>query len=132
MPEETITVLLVNDHSLFRSGVRKLLSSSSHIQIVGEAENYPSMYEQLARTRPDILFTDDQMPGGLSTVDIPKIAAMYPSTKIIVTSLFRDRHYLNQLLPHIHGLLNLASETEYYVKAIESVRYGGMFFYIPG
>src|SRR3954463_6802704 len=59
---KTVRVLIVDDHRLFRSGVRAELGPS--IQVVGEAEDVESAVTTIAELQPDVVLLDVHMPGG--------------------------------------------------------------------
>ena len=132
MEEKPIKILLANDHSLFRSAIKTLLHKTSHILIIAEADSFPDIYSKLQECQPDILMTDDQMPGGNSISDLPRIKELYPELKIIVNTMFRDKGYLNKLMQLTDGLLSFNSMSEEFIKAIETAHYGGFYYYIPG
>ena len=57
-----IRILLVDDHTLFRSGLKALLQRQPDLQVVGEAGDGAEAVETVARLRPDVVFMDVQMP----------------------------------------------------------------------
>jgi len=61
--EGRIRVVLVDDHGVIRAGLRQLLAGTDDIEVVGEAEDGAGAVEVVARTRPDVVLMDLQMPG---------------------------------------------------------------------
>lgn len=132
MPEETITVLLVNDHSLFRYGVKKCLERSApHVSIIDEAGSFGELFEKLQQISPDVLITDDQMPGGEIFGSLERISNLYPDLKIIITSFHSDISYFRRLMPYIHGLLSPTVDSATIGKAVDAVHFGGLYFCVP-
>ena len=60
---ESIHVLIADDHSLYREGVRKMLSMAQDIEIVGEATNGDEAISQALALQPDVILMDLKMPG---------------------------------------------------------------------
>ena len=68
---KTIRVLVADDHTIFRDGLRKLLNSDDNIDIVGEAKTGTECIELLNKLKPDVLLLDLRMPDkdGLAVLD---------------------------------------------------------------
>jgi len=132
MDQEIIKILLANDHSLLRTGFKHTLHKTEHIRIVEEAVSFPDLYRKLEQCQPDILMTDDAMPEGDLITDLPKIKELYPRLKIIANSMHSDLIYLKQLAQLTDGLVSFHAGSEAYIKAIETVYYNGLYYYLPG
>jgi DNA-binding NarL/FixJ family response regulator len=85
--EDTIRVLLVDDHALLRQGVRSILESSGHIQVVGEAVNGQEGIERAQELMPDVILMDINMPlcGGLEATR--RIKSAMPYVKILMLTV---------------------------------------------
>ena len=93
-----IRVLLADDHTLFRAGIRALLESSEGVEIVAESGDGREALELIEKHRPDVALLDIGMPG-LSGLEVAKRAAQScPKTRIIVLSMHGDATYVNQAL----------------------------------
>ena len=89
-----IRALLVDDQALFREGLRTLLDLQVDIEVVGEAKDGREAIELVARTAPDVVLMDMQMPvldGVAATRDI---RAKHPNTQVIVLTTFDDDEYV--------------------------------------
>jgi DNA-binding NarL/FixJ family response regulator len=88
--EKKITVFLVDDHELFRRGVRTAISKWPEIVITKEAGNGKELLELLEKEIPDVVILNITMPvmNGLET--LPKIREKYPSLKVIILSMHND------------------------------------------
>lgn len=85
-----VRVLLVDDQTLFRAGLRTLLSTRSEVEVVGEAENGQVALDVAARTRPDVVLMDLKMPvlDGVSATR--RLRVTLPSCKVVALTTFED------------------------------------------
>lgn len=89
-----IKVMLVDDHPLFREGVRARLSMCDEIMLVGEAENGRQLLEKLDDLRPDVVLMDINMPE-MNGMDVLEVVAEKKShTKFIILSMHDDKEYI--------------------------------------
>src|SRR5579872_1071017 len=82
-----IRVLLVDDHKLFRAGIRSLLQTLSDIEVVGEAGDGREALRLIAAHHPDVVLMDIMMPGlnGLDTA--ARVARTFPVTRVVMLSM---------------------------------------------
>ncbi|GAW92833.1 response regulator [Calderihabitans maritimus] len=94
---EVIKVLIADDHSLIREGLRKILLLEPRIVICGEASDGQEAVELTRRYRPDIVLMDINMPNvnGLEATRL--IKREFPSTKVIVLTIHDDEEYVTEL-----------------------------------
>lgn len=86
MPEDDrITVVIVDDHALVRSGVRAQLPDD--MVVVGEAEDVSSAIRVIGRTRPDVVLLDVHLPGGNGPAVIRDAAVLSPATRYLALSV---------------------------------------------
>ena len=91
-------VLLADDHTLVRAGIRSLLEGLQGVQVVGESGDGREALELIERHRPDVALLDITMPGlnGLEVADrVPKVS---PKTKIVILSMHAGEAYVAQAL----------------------------------
>lgn len=123
--KKPITILIANDHMLFRNGLKKaLLEASPNIKVIAEAGSFVEIFSQLKNVRPDILITDDQMPHGNIVQDIPSIKKLYPDLKIIVNTMGASFVVLSNYIEFINGLLEFTASEKDYIEMIEKVYSG--------
>src|SRR5438094_6807906 len=99
--EATIRVLLGDDNVLVREGVRALLSATEGIEVVGVAEDAPSLLARAAELQPDVVVTDIKMPPNFQLEGIEaahEIRRNYPGTGVVVLSAHDDEAYALALL----------------------------------
>jgi DNA-binding NarL/FixJ family response regulator len=129
MSGATIRVLLAEDHTIVRKGLRAILEDQPGILVVGEAEDGRQAVQRAAQLKPDVVLMDMSMPGlnGLeATVQLVKQA---PSVKVLVLSRHTEREYVIRMLEAgAAGYLLKKTAPEELVIAIQTVQRGE--FYI--
>jgi two-component system response regulator NreC len=89
-----IRVLLADDHTLFRQGIRNLLSTEPDMQVVGEVSNAGDAMQKAAELRPDVVLMDIGMPGFSSFEATRNIKKGRPETKVLFLTMYDDEDYL--------------------------------------
>src|ERR1043166_6902557 len=94
---QKISVLLADDHTVVRQGLRVLLDAEPDIEIVGEAETGRQAVQQAKKLRPDVVLMDIAMPllNGLEAMR--QIVKETPSSKVLILSSYSDDEYVQQL-----------------------------------
>lgn len=126
---KNITVLLVDDHTVVRQGLRALLSSEPDIQIVGEAENGWQALRLTKETHPEVVLMDLAMPS-LNGLDASKqILREVPGTKILILTSYNNDEYVKQMTQlGVSGYLLKQTAAQELVKAIHEIQAGNAFF----
>ena len=126
---DTIKVILVDDHKIFRDGFRLLLQSFPFVEVIDEASNGLELLKVLETNTPDIIFMDINMPK-LDGVEASKRSLeTYPDLKIIALTTFLDDDYLEQMLmAGVEGYMLKSADIEEFEKAILKVHRGGNYF----
>ncbi|MCO6498695.1 MAG: response regulator transcription factor [Chitinophagaceae bacterium] len=97
--EDVIKVMIVDDHALFRAGVRTTLSIRKDVKVIGEAENGLQLMNMLkAGTIPDVILLDIQMPIMDGTATLPEVKKLYPQIKVIMLTLVDDQAFVTKLM----------------------------------
>lgn len=125
-----IRVLLVDDHTMFREGVRALLSSYDDIEVVGEAADGRKAIEKVAQLHPDVVLMDIAMPG-LNGLDATlEIRRLDPDSRVLILTQYDNREYVFPILKAGAAgyVLKHAAATDL-VSAIRAVHAGGSFLY---
>lgn len=89
-PPARIRILLVDDQTMFREGLRTLLSVQPNFQVVGEAENGEQALEQASRLKPDVVLMDLRMPVMDGVTATRRLNTLYPECRVIVLTTFDD------------------------------------------
>jgi DNA-binding NarL/FixJ family response regulator len=87
---DAIRVLIADDHTLFRDGLRALLASIPDIQVIGEAASGQETAAQAAATQPDVILMDIQMPDMNGIEATRQILRTSPHIGIIILTMFKD------------------------------------------
>jgi two-component system, NarL family, response regulator NreC len=91
-------VLLVDDHPLFRQGLRALLEANDSIKVVGEASDGSEAVELTKMMTPDVVIMDISMPGYCGLEATRQIKEYFPGTKVLILSRHSDSIYVDQAL----------------------------------
>jgi two-component system, NarL family, response regulator NreC len=87
-------VLLADDHTLFRQGIRGLIAQETDMEVVAEAANGGEAVERCSYCYPDIVLMDIGMPGLSSFEATRQIKRQRPDTKILFLTMYDDEDYL--------------------------------------
>ena len=87
---DKLTILIADDHPMFRKGLRALLNSISAVELVGEATNGEEAVALAEKLQPDVILMDLQMPGGGGLPAIRQIVQTSPHIGILVVTMFED------------------------------------------
>ncbi len=117
-----ITVMLVDDHAVVRAGYRLLLSQSSHIEIVREAERGEEACQYYAECKPDVVVMDLSMPGMGGLATIRRIRARDPDARILAFSIHDESVYAKRALEAgATGYISKSCAPEILVEAVLAV-----------
>jgi DNA-binding NarL/FixJ family response regulator len=124
-----ISVLLVDDHTVVRQGLRALLSQEDDIEVVGEAENGRQAVQMAMKTTPDLVLMDVVMPLMNGLEGTRQVLKNVPSTKVLVLSSYSDDDYVQQLTEAgASGYLIKQTAADDLLLAIREVQRGNAFF----
>lgn len=124
-----IKIHLVDDHSLFREGLKFLLSTCSFISEIHDSENGKVFLEKIETERPDIVLMDIEMPEIDGITASKRALEKYPDLKIIALSLYSDEEYYTQMIDiGVRGFVLKNSQFEDVQKAILEVQDGNNYF----
>lgn len=90
MSDSPIRVFVVDDHALFRDGVRALLLAQDDMQWVGEAADGAAAADAIAQLRPDVVLMDISMPEVSGIEATHRALALYPAARIIMVTMLED------------------------------------------
>jgi two-component system, NarL family, response regulator NreC len=96
--EQTIRIVLADDHAVVRSGLRLLLGGEPGLEVVAEAGEVESARRYVRGHRPDVLVLDLNMPGESSLEAIPSLRAESPATQIVVLTMQEEPAFARRAL----------------------------------
>ncbi|MBT9507523.1 response regulator transcription factor [Rhodoferax sp.] len=93
-----VRVLLADDHTLVRAGLRKLLESVPNIEVVGEAADGLAVLALASELRPQLVLMDIAMPGLNGLDAMARLLAAAPGTRVLILSMYQNEEYVRQAL----------------------------------
>jgi DNA-binding NarL/FixJ family response regulator len=126
---EPITVLIADDHQLFRDGVRALLDAQPDMECVGEATNGEEVLRLSAEIQPDVVLMDVQMPGMSGVEATRNIVSSSPHIRVLMVTMFEDDALVFAAMrAGARGYLLKGTRHEDMVRAIRAVSSGDAIF----
>ena len=120
-----IKLLLVDDHDLVRTAIARMLSDSSDLDVVGEANSGEQAYNMVRELLPDVVLMDIRMPGIGGLEATRKIKQRFPQVKILALSACEEEPFPTRLLQAgASGYLTKGACIEETVRAIRQVAAG--------
>jgi DNA-binding NarL/FixJ family response regulator len=121
--------MIVEDHVLFREGLKKVLEEIEGVEVMGEAENGEAFLDLLRKEVPDLVFLDIKMPvmDGLEATE--RALKIHPHLKIIIITMFGEEEYLFSMLQRgISGFILKTARIFEIERAIDLVSRGEQYF----
>src|SRR5271157_893236 len=123
-----IRVLLTDDHTLFRQGIRTLLAAEPDMEVSGEAGNASDAVSVAKQVRPDVVLMDIGMAGMSSFEATRLIRKDRPETRVVFLSMYDDEDYLAECVDMgASGYILKESPADQLLTAIREVHRGGSF-----
>lgn len=98
MMKSPIRILIADDHTILRAGIRTLLEQQANFQVVGEVDNGKDAIISAGELNPDLILTDLSMPKTNGTEAIERIKSRYPEIKILVLTVHKTEEYVHSAL----------------------------------
>jgi DNA-binding NarL/FixJ family response regulator len=128
----TINVVLADDHTIVRDGLRALLEADPAIQVVGDAADGRQVIDQVEEHRPDVVLMDISMPGLNGIEATRKIREIEPRVRVIILSMLGTAdHVFHALQAGVSGYLLKESAGREVAEAVHSVYTGELYFSKP-
>lgn len=122
-----IRVLLADDHTLFRAGLRALFAAEADIEVIGEAADGEEAFRQAGELEPDVVVMDILMPGMNGIEATRRIHAAFPAIRVMVLSMYDDEEHVRQLLAEgAAGFMLKTATPNDLVRALREVVAGGV------
>ena len=126
---KTPTIIIVDDHLIFRQGLKSIISIENIAHVIGEASNGIEFLQLLEHMTPDLVLMDIDMPhmNGLDATE--KAIEMMPSLRIIAFSMFSDEEYYYKMIDRgVKGFILKSCGINELENAIQTVMNGGNYF----
>lgn len=126
---EPIRILIADDHTLFRDGLKALFASVPGIEVVGEAKTGQEAVEKAALTQPDVILMDIRMPGRNGIEATRHIVHTSPHIGVIIVTMFQDDNSVFAAMrAGARGYILKGADQEEMMRTIEAVGRGEALF----
>jgi len=128
--EEVINIVLIDDHKLFREGIKKILDFEQEFRIVAEGDDGSEALELVKQHEPDIVLMDINMPEMNGVEATAKLIEQYPNVHVIILSIHDDESYVSHALKTgARGYLLKEMDSDSLIEAIKVVHEGGSYLH---
>ncbi|MBC6996946.1 response regulator transcription factor [Cytophaga sp. FL35] len=125
----TTSIVLVDDHSLVRDGIKALLESESDLEVIGEGDDGLEALQLVEEKNPEILIIDIRMPNMTGIEAVNELNKRKSSVKCIILSMHDSEEYiLKSVSAGAKGYLLKDTGKVEFIKAIQTVREGGTYY----
>jgi DNA-binding NarL/FixJ family response regulator len=130
VPMTKISVLLVDDHAVLRSGLRMLLDNQEDIDVVGEAEDGVQAINEAQAHQPEVIVLDLSMPGMSGLDSLKALHSVSPNSRILVLTMHEDGSYLRRALREGAAgyIVKKAADAEV-ISAVRAVHDGDLYIH---
>ncbi|MFT2011215.1 response regulator [Pontibacter sp. 13R65] len=126
---EKIKILLADDHTIVRNGIRSLLEDLADVEIVGEAQDGAEAIEKVKELVPDVLMIDIAMPVMNGLEAAAQVSKLYPTTRCLMLSMHNNEDYiLKSVEAGAFGYLLKDTTRDEMVRALRTVASGEKYF----
>jgi DNA-binding NarL/FixJ family response regulator len=120
-PTRKISVLLADDHTMFRQGLATILASYGGVEVVGEVPNDEEALRLVGELNPDVVIMQVQMPFERAKESLGRMRALPHPPKVIVVTMFEEPRYVRSLLElGVSAYLVKTSSSEHLVAAVRA------------
>jgi two-component system response regulator NreC len=128
--DEPIRVLIADDHTIVRSGVRMLLDAESEFRVVGEAVDGQEALALIEKLHPDVVLMDISMPGMGGLEATRQIKARWPEIRVLVLTMHRsDEYFFEMLKAGASGYVLKVARPGELIQAVRVVGRGEVYLY---
>jgi DNA-binding NarL/FixJ family response regulator len=122
LPRAKRRVVIVDDHTLFREGLRTILGMEEDVEVVADAESAEDIVELVWQTRPDLLLLDIRMPQGSGLDAVPAVLRISPRTQVLVlTACDEKEEHVRAFKLGAKGVILKDSARQTLMQAIHTV-----------
>lgn len=127
---QSIDIAIIDDHKLFREGVKKILDLESRFNVVAEGGDGSVAYDLVSKYRPDVVLMDINMPDVNGVQATANLISEYPDTRVIILSIHDDENYVTHALKTgARGYLLKEIDSDALIEAIKVVYEGGSYLH---
>ena len=126
---EPISILLADDHTLVRAGIRALIEQLPTVKVVGEAKDGREALRMVKERKPDLILMDVAMPGLNGLEATARVSKEFPDVRVIILSMYANEEYVREAInAGAAGYLVKRSAATELERAITAVARGERYF----
>jgi two-component system, NarL family, invasion response regulator UvrY len=123
-----ITVLLADDHSIVREGLRKVLEDSTDIRVIAEASDGETAFDLVMKKKPDVAVIDISMPGMDGLEVVTRMSSYCPDIPVLILTMHEEEQYVIRAIEAgAMGYVTKQSAPEQLVAAVKKIHSGGRY-----
>ncbi|WP_088104286.1 response regulator [Halalkalibacter urbisdiaboli] len=128
--KDTIRIVLIDDHQLFREGVKRILAMEEGFQVVADGEDGSEALQLVTEHRPDVILMDINMPKMNGVEATRELIKAYPKVKVLILSIHDDETYVTHVLKTgASGYLLKEMDADALIEAVKVVASGGAYIH---
>ncbi|QDI91831.1 response regulator transcription factor [Salicibibacter halophilus] len=125
-----IKLILIDDHKLFREGVKRILEMDDQFEIIAEGDDGGEATNLVAQHRPDVVLMDINMPGVNGVEATRNLVERFPDVKVLILSIHDDEAYVTHVLKTgAAGYLLKEMDADALIEAVKVVGSGGAYIH---
>ncbi|WP_411835178.1 response regulator [Peribacillus frigoritolerans] len=124
------SIVIIDDHQLFREGVKRILDFESSFDVVAEGDDGSEAMDLVETHKPDVVIMDINMPNMNGVEATKMLVSRYPETKVIILSIHDDENYVQHALKTgAQGYLLKEMDADALIDAVRVVAEGGSYLH---
>lgn len=124
------SIIIIDDHQLFREGVKRILDFEASFDVVAEGDDGSEAMELVEKYKPDVVIMDINMPNVNGIEATQMLISRYPETKVIILSIHDDENYVQHALKTgAQGYLLKEMDADALIEAVHVVAEGGSYLH---
>lgn len=128
--DNIIKIVLIDDHKLFREGVKRILEFESSFEVIAEGDDGTEAAKLVKENKPDVVLMDINMPNINGIEATADLVRYFPETKVIILSIHDDEAYVTHALKTgAQGYLLKEMDSDSLIEAIRVVSEGGSYLH---